>query len=51
MIVPAEAGHQGRAQGPGGVHAGAGQGDGEQVTRGDGQSNGQGGRALTNKRQ
>ena len=33
----------GRSEGPGRVHAGAGEGDGEQVTGGDGQSDGEGG--------
>ena len=37
---------QGRPEGPGGVHAGAREGDGEQVAGGDGETDGQGSRAL-----
>ena len=36
----------GGSQGPGRVHAGAGQWDGEEVAGGDGQTDGQGGRAF-----
>ena len=40
MIGPGIEDH-GRSEGPGRVHAGAGEGDGEQVTGGDGQSDGE----------
>ena len=45
VIVPG-AEDQGRPEGPGGVHAGAREGDGEQVAGGDGETDGQGSRAL-----
>ena len=45
MIVPFGS-HCGGSEAPGGVHAGAGDGDGEEVAGGDGEADGERGGAL-----